>query len=62
MSEENVEVILEQIRRFEANDVPGAISLWHEDGRMTGPEGWPEPGPFEGRDAVTDQARRRESG
>jgi ketosteroid isomerase-like protein len=57
MSEENVEVVMEGIRRFESFDLDGVTCLWHPEGRFTGPEGWPEPGPFEGRDAVIGQFR-----
>ena len=58
MSRENVEIVMEGIRRFESFDLDGVTRLWHPDSRMTGPEGWPEPGPFEGRDAVVGQFRR----
>ena len=58
MSQENVEVVLEGFRRFEASDIDTAMLTWHSDSRLTGPEGWPEPGPFEGRDAVIGQFRR----
>jgi ketosteroid isomerase-like protein len=58
MPEENVEIILESLRRFEAEDFDAIRDLWHVDGRITSPEGWPEAGPFEGRDAVLNQLRR----
>jgi hypothetical protein len=58
MSREIVEVALENFRRFEDLDCDGATLLWHPEGRITGPEDWPEPGPFEGRDAVIGQFRR----
>jgi ketosteroid isomerase-like protein len=58
MSDENVEIVLEGLRRFESVDLDGVTRLWHPDSRITGPEGWPEPGPFEGRDAVIRQFRR----
>jgi limonene-1,2-epoxide hydrolase len=58
MSEENVEVVLEGIGRFEASDFEGVSRRWHPDSWITGPEGWPERGPFEGRDAVLGQFRR----
>jgi ketosteroid isomerase-like protein len=58
MSQENVEVVRESMRRFEAFDFDGAAQLWHPEGRVTGPDGWPEPGPFEGRDAVIQQFQR----
>ena len=43
---------------FEAEDFDGLARLWHPDGRVTAQEDWPEPGPFEGRDAVIAQFRR----
>jgi hypothetical protein len=58
MSQENVEVVVEGIRRFEASDFEGVSRRWHPDSWITGPEGWPERGPFEGRDAVLGQFRR----
>jgi ketosteroid isomerase-like protein len=58
MSQENVAIVLEGLRRFVAFDFDGAMLLWHPDGRITSPEGWPEPGPFEGRDAIIGQFRR----
>jgi ketosteroid isomerase-like protein len=58
MSQENVEVVLEGFPLFEAEDFDGLTRLWHPDGRVTAQEDWPEPGPFEGRDAVIEQFRR----
>ena len=58
MSEEDLEVVLEGIRRFEASDFEGVSRRWHPDSWITGPEGWPERGPFEGRAAVLGQFRR----
>jgi ketosteroid isomerase-like protein len=58
MSQENVELVMESFRRFEANDVQGYAALWHPEGRGTAPADWPEPGPFVGRDAVVAQFER----
>jgi ketosteroid isomerase-like protein len=58
MSKDNVAVVLEGLRLFEASDVDGMARLWYPDVRVTAPEGWPEPGPFEGRNAVFGQFRR----
>jgi ketosteroid isomerase-like protein len=55
---QNVDIVLEGFRRFEARDFDRARPLWHPDSRITGPEGWPEPGPFEGQDAVIGQFQR----
>jgi ketosteroid isomerase-like protein len=58
MSQENVEIVLQTIRSFEAEDFETISRLWAEDARMTSPEGWPEPGPFEGLEAIIGQFRR----
>jgi ketosteroid isomerase-like protein len=55
---QNVEIILESLRRFEAEDFEAISNLWDVDGRITSPEGWPEAGSFEGREAVLNQLRR----
>jgi ketosteroid isomerase-like protein len=52
MSQENVEIVRESIRRFRPSGLDEWAELWHQDTRMTVPEGWPEPGPFIGLDAV----------
>jgi ketosteroid isomerase-like protein len=55
---QNVEIVREAFRRFESEDFEGLEELWGPDASLTGPEGWPEPGPFVGRDAVMRQFRR----
>ncbi len=57
MTEENVALVLEGFGRFETGeqDVEGR---WHENGVLTGPEGWPETGPFEGHEAIRAQYDR----
>jgi ketosteroid isomerase-like protein len=55
---ENLDTVMEGIRVFEAEDWETFRDLTHEEARITGPEGWPEPGPFEGRDAVMGQLQR----
>jgi hypothetical protein len=46
MSRENVELVLESIRRFRPGGLDEWAELWHQDTRMTIAEGWPEPGPL----------------
>ncbi len=58
MSRENVGVVREAIRRFTAGDMEGVSELYSEDALAVAPEGWPEAGRFEGRDAVIRQFRR----
>jgi len=57
MSGRNLEIVLESMRTFVAGDF-GRVELWHPDCRITAPEGWPEQGPFVGRDAVMAQFER----
>jgi ketosteroid isomerase-like protein len=58
MSQENVEIVLESLRRAEANDVDGGAALMHPEIRASAVPGWPEPGPFVGRDAVRAETER----
>ncbi len=58
MSQSNVEIFLESIRRVEADDIDGFADLLHPEIRSTAVRGWPEPGPFVGRDAVIAQSKR----
>jgi ketosteroid isomerase-like protein len=58
MSQENVELVLESIRRFRPEGLDEWAQLWHPDTRLTVPEGWPEPGPFIGLDAARQQFER----
>lgn len=58
MSEANVEIVLECARRYEAKDFEGFAALCHPECRATPADGWPEPGPFVGRNAVVAQYER----
>jgi ketosteroid isomerase-like protein len=58
MSRENVEFVLESLRRAEANDLEGSAALMHPQIRGSAVRGWPEPGPFVGRDAVLAETKR----
>ena len=58
MPEQNVEVVLESFRRFDDNNLEAAEELWSPQARVAAPDGWPEPGPVEGRDAVMRQFER----
>jgi ketosteroid isomerase-like protein len=58
MSEKNVEIVLESLRLAEANDVEGAAALMHPEITGTAAPGWPEPGPFVGRDANLAEIKR----
>jgi ketosteroid isomerase-like protein len=58
MSQENVEIVLESLRRAEAKDVAGMAALMHPEILGTAAPGWPEAGPFVGRDAALAETKR----
>ena len=58
MSQENVEVVRAANRAWNAGDMDATRELYDPDVIMRMAEGWPEPGPFVGRDAVIRQLGR----
>ena len=52
MSQENVEVVRAVYATWNARDMDAFRALHDPDAIMRPPEGWPEPGPFVGREAV----------
>jgi ketosteroid isomerase-like protein len=58
MSRENVEVVLEGLRLAEANDLEGMGALMHPDISGSAARGWPESGPFLGREAALAETKR----
>jgi ketosteroid isomerase-like protein len=58
MSQENVEIILGEPSPLRSRRLRGDQRSLARVGRITSPEGWPEAGPFEGREAVLNQLRR----
>ena len=58
MSQENVEIVRESVRRFAAGDLSGLASLYTPDMVIVAPPNWPEGGRFEGREAVITQLGR----
>ena len=55
MSEQNVEVDRATFKAWNARDMDALRDLYDPDIIMRTPEGWPEPGPFVGREAVMRQ-------
>jgi ketosteroid isomerase-like protein len=55
MSQENVEVVRATIAAWNAGDMDGLRELNHPEVIVRPPKGWPEPGPFVGREAVMRQ-------
>jgi ketosteroid isomerase-like protein len=59
MSQENVEMIRESFDLFSADDLAeGVGALYAPDVILFPPAGWPEPGPFVGREAVIGEFTR----
>jgi ketosteroid isomerase-like protein len=52
MSQENVDVVRAAFDAWNAGDMDALRQLYHPDAIVRSPEGWPEPGPFVGREAV----------
>jgi ketosteroid isomerase-like protein len=55
MSQENVEVVRAAVDAWNAEDVDAFADLIAPGVIMQAPEGWPEPGPFVGREAALRQ-------
>ena len=55
MSQENVEVVESMGEAWNAGDMHALRELYDPDVIMRAAEGWPEPGPYVGREAVTRQ-------
>src|SRR4051794_33516963 len=58
MSQENVETVRAGIEAWNADDMDALVELYDPDAIMRAPDGWPEPGPFVGRDAVLHQFKQ----
>jgi uncharacterized protein len=55
MSQENIETVRAGFEAWNAGDMDAVRELYDPDVIMRAPEGWPEPGPFIGREAVMHQ-------
>ena len=58
MSQENVEIVRATFAGWNAGDMDAIRDLYDPDVIVRYPEGWPEPGPFVGREAVIRQWER----
>jgi ketosteroid isomerase-like protein len=59
MSAENLEIVREAINAFVARDMERVAGVYDPDAAITAvPDGWPEPAPVVGRDAVIRQFER----
>jgi ketosteroid isomerase-like protein len=59
MSQENVGIMRAGIEAWNARDMDAFRELFDPGVVMRPPEGWPEPGPFVGREAVMRQFRQQ---
>jgi ketosteroid isomerase-like protein len=55
MSQENVEIVRTSFEAWNTRDMDAFRELLHPDVVQWQPEGWPEPGPYAGREAVMRQ-------
>ncbi len=53
-----MEIVRNYVKVWNAGDMEGVRELYDPDAVMEGAPGWPEPGPFVGRDAVMQQLSR----
>jgi ketosteroid isomerase-like protein len=58
MSEENVEIVRRAHQVWNAGDMDALRELYDPGIIWRGPEGWPEPGPYAGREAVMGQVEQ----
>ena len=59
MSQENVELVQALFNRWNAGDIDAFRDAFDPEARIVrGLEGWPEPGPFVGRDSIVRQFER----
>ncbi|MDQ2675900.1 MAG: ketosteroid isomerase family protein, partial [Actinomycetota bacterium] len=57
--EANIAVVLRSFETFAPGTLHGEwANFWHPDASTTAAPDWPEPGPFEGRDAIVTQFER----
>ena len=59
MSQENVEIVRRGNEAWNAGDMSALRALYDPDVILRMAEGWPEPGPYVGRDAVIRQWERQ---
>ena len=55
MSQENVEIVQASYDAWNAGDMDAYRELYDPDAVLRMPEGWPEPGPYYGREAAMRQ-------
>jgi ketosteroid isomerase-like protein len=58
VSQRNLETIRRYVRLANDRDLDALGALCDRDAVLYAPDGWPEPGPWHGREAFVDQLRR----
>jgi len=58
MSQENVEIVRSGFAAWNAGDMDALADLFADDIVLRLPEGWPEPGPYVGRDEAIRQFKQ----
>ena len=58
MSQENVEIVRGAYETWNAGDMHAFSEMYDVNAILRSPEGWPEPGPFVGREAIMRQWER----
>ena len=58
MSQENVEIVRASFEAWNARDMDAYRELYDSDATLRMPEGWPEPGPYFGREAAMRQFKQ----
>ncbi len=59
MSQQNVEAYRSFYEAWNAGDMDAVCALYDDFAVLRAPEGWPEPGPWVGAQAIIDQWRRQ---
>jgi ketosteroid isomerase-like protein len=58
MSQDNVEILRRVFAQANEGDLESVTAAYAEDAVLYGPEGWPEMGPWRGREAILGELRR----
>ena len=58
MSQENVEIVRASLMAWNTEDIQALREFYNPDCIVKPPEGWPEPGPFVGRESLMRQFKQ----
>jgi ketosteroid isomerase-like protein len=57
MPADNVEILRRSFQLANEGDLEAVVDLYAEDALLYAPDGWPEPGPWQGRQPILEQLR-----